>query len=397
MYFTKTYAYYFTNRLHTVIKKIKHFVNSTFFRTFAPYMETSANNNEMSKKRLLGLTTAELKQVALELGMPAFTGGQIAKWLYEKGVMSIDEMTNLSKANRERLAAEYCVGAMSPIDCQKSVDGTIKYLFPVITTGQSGNSGLFVETVFIPDGDRATLCVSSQVGCKMNCLFCQTGKQGFEGNLTAADILNQIYALPERDLLTNVVFMGQGEPMDNLDNVLKTTEILTAADGYAWSPKRITVSSVGVKNKLKRFLDESQCHVAISMHSPLHDQRLSLMPAEKAMNISDVVELLKQYDFTHQRRCSFEYICFSGLNDTLEHGREIVRLVKGLECRVNLIRFHQIPNVDLPGANLNRMEQLRDYLTANGVFTTIRASRGQDIFAACGLLSTEKKKTQLPH
>ena len=378
MYFTKTYAYYFTNRLHTVIKKIKHFVNSTFFRTFAPYMETSANNNEMSKKRLLGLTTAELKQVAQELGMPAFTGGQIAKWLYEKGVMSIDEMTNLSKANRERLAAEYCVGAMPPIDCQKSVDGTIKYLFPVITTGQSGNSGLFVETVFIPDGDRATLCVSSQVGCKMNCLFCQTGKQGFEGNLTAADILNQIYALPERDLLTNVVFMG-------------------AADGYAWSPKRITVSSVGVKNKLKRFLDESQCHVAISMHSPLHDQRLSLMPAEKAMNISDVVELLKQYDFTHQRRCSFEYICFSGLNDTLEHGREIVRLVKGLECRVNLIRFHQIPNVDLPGANLNRMEQLRDYLTANGVFTTIRASRGQDIFAACGLLSTEKKKTQNSH
>ena len=355
-------------------------------------MEKSANDNEMSKKRLLGLTTAELKQVAQQLGMPAFTGGQIAKWLYEKGVMSIDEMTNISKLNRERLAAEYCVGAMAPIDCQKSVDGTIKYLFPVLTSHLSPLTSKFVETVFIPDGDRATLCVSSQVGCKMNCLFCQTGKQGFEGNLTVADILNQIYALPERDLLTNVVFMGQGEPMDNLDNVLKATEILTAADGYAWSPKRITVSSVGVKNKLKRFLDESQCHVAISMHSPLHDQRLSLMPAEKAMNISDVVELLKQYDFTHQRRCSFEYICFSELNDTLEHGREIVRLVRGLECRVNLIRFHQIPDVDLPGADLSRMEQLRDYLTANGVFTTIRASRGQDIFAACGLLSTAKQQ-----
>ena len=357
-------------------------------------MEKSANDSNTSKKRLLGLTTAELKQVAQQLGMPAFTGGQIAKWLYEKGVMSIDEMTNLSKQNRERLSNEYCVGAMPPIDCQRSVDGTIKYLFPVLTTQFSPLTSQFVETVFIPDGDRATLCVSSQVGCKMNCLFCQTGKQGFEGNLSAADILNQIYALPERDQLTNVVFMGQGEPMDNLDNVLKTTEILTAADGYAWSPKRITVSSVGVKNKLKRFLDESQCHVAISMHSPLHEQRLSLMPAEKAMSISEVVELLKQYDFTHQRRCSFEYICFSGLNDTLEHGREIVRLVKGLECRVNLIRFHQIPNVDLPGADLTRMEQLRDYLTANGVFTTIRASRGQDIFAACGLLSTEKKKNQ---
>ena len=323
--------------------------------------------------------------------MPAFTGGQIAKWLYEKNVRSIDEMTNLSKQNREKLAESYCVGAMEPIDCQRSIDGTVKYLFPVRCDYIATNGTRFVETVFIPDGDRATLCVSSQVGCKMNCLFCQTGKQGFHGNLTAADILNQIYSLPELERLTNIVFMGQGEPMDNLDNVLKATNILTAADGYAWSPKRITVSSVGVKNKLKRFLDESQCHVAISMHSPLPDQRLSLMPAEKGMSIADTVALLKQYDFTHQRRCSFEYICFSGLNDTLEHGREIVRLLQGLECRVNLIRFHQIPEVDLPGADEQRMEQLRDYLTQHGVFTTIRASRGQDIFAACGLLSTAKQ------
>lgn len=348
------------------------------------------------KKVLLGLTTAELKQVAQELGMPAFTGGQIAKWLYEKNVRSIDEMTNLSKQNRERLADKYGVGAMEPIDCQRSVDGTIKYLFPVrcgsvCCCDTATNETKFVETVFIPDDDRATLCVSSQVGCKMNCLFCQTGKQGFEGNLSAADILNQIYALPERERLTNVVFMGQGEPMDNLDNVLRATDILTANDGYAWSPKRITVSSVGVKNKLKRFLDESQCHVAISMHSPLPDQRLSLMPAEKAMPIADTVALLKQYDFTHQRRCSFEYICFSGLNDSLEHGRAIVNLLQGLECRVNLIRFHQIPDVDLPSADERRMEQLRDYLTQHGVFTTIRASRGQDIFAACGLLSTAVK------
>lgn len=336
------------------------------------------------KKVLLGLTIAELKEVVRSLGMPAFTGGQIAQWLYVKHVRSIDEMTNLSKANRELLSKEYYVGAMDPIDCQRSVDGTIKYLFPV-------SCGKFVETVFIPDDDRATLCVSSQVGCKMNCLFCQTGKQGFEGQLTAADILNQIYALPEREHLTNVVFMGQGEPMDNLDSVLRATQILTAADGYAWSPKRITVSSVGIRSKLKRFLDESQCHIAISMHSPLHEQRSMLMPVEKAMTIEEVVALLKQYDFTHQRRCSFEYICFAGLNDTMEHARAIVKLVEGLECRVNLIRFHPIPNVDLPGADEHRMEQLRDYLTQHGVFTTIRASRGQDIFAACGLLSTAKK------
>ncbi len=350
---------------------------------------------EDGKKVLMGLTTNELKNVAKELGMPAFTGGQIAKWLYERHIGTIDEMTNLSKQNRERLANDYAVGAMAPIDCQRSQDGTVKYLFPVRCSARTADSTTgatrFVETVFIPDDDRATLCVSSQVGCKMNCLFCQTGKQGWEGNLTAADILNQIYALPERDRLTNIVFMGQGEPMDNLDAVLRATNILTAADGYAWSPKRITVSSVGVRGKLKRFLDESQCHVAISMHSPLHEQRLSLMPAEKAMPIEETVELLKQYDFTHQRRCSFEYICFGGLNDSLAHGKEIVRLLRGLECRVNLIRFHAIPDVDLPQADEQRMEQLRDYLTQHGVFTTIRASRGQDIFAACGLLSTAKK------
>jgi 23S rRNA (adenine2503-C2)-methyltransferase len=225
----------------------------------------------------------------------------------------------------------------------------------------------------------------------MNCLFCQTGKQGFEGNLTTADILNQVYSLPERNRLTNIVFMGQGEPMDNLDNVLRATQILTAPDGYAWSPKRITVSSVGVRTKLKRFLDESLCHIAISMHSPIHEQRRQLMPAEQAMPIADVVALLRQYDFTHQRRCSFEYICFGGLNDTPLHAREIVKLVEGLECRVNLIRFHPIPGVNLPGADEKRMESLRDYLTAHGVFTTIRASRGQDIFAACGLLTTARQ------
>ena len=340
----------------------------------------------------------ELQQVVAELGMPKFTAAQIAKWLYQQHVGSIADMTNLSKANREKLAEQYEVGTMAPIDCQRSVDGTIKYLFPT-------RSGKFVETVYIPErrrvgeqgseiGDRATLCVSCQVGCKMNCLFCQTGKQGFEGSLTAADILNQIYSLPERDTLTNIVFMGQGEPMDNLDAILQATQVLTADWGYAWSPRRITVSSVGVKNKLKRFLDESECHVAISMHSPLPEQRKMLMPAEKQMSITEVVDLLKQYDFSHQRRCSFEYICFAGLNDTPMHAREIVKLVRGLDCRVNLIRFHEIPGVDLPGADEKRMEALRDYLTAHGVFTTIRASRGQDIFAACGLLSTAKKQQE---
>ena len=343
------------------------------------------------------MTLPELKQVAVSLGMPSFAGGQMAKWIYTQHVSSIDEMTNISKANREKLNEHYQIGCAKPIDAQHSKDGTIKYLFPVVTTAGADSAPVatkFVETVYIPENDRATLCVSCEVGCKMNCLFCQTGKQGFEGYLTATDILNQIYSLPERDKLTNIVFMGQGEPMDNLDNVLRATEILTASYGYAWSPKRITVSSVGLKDKLKRFLEESQCHVAISLHSPLHEQRQELMPAERGMAIEDIVELLRNYDFSHQRRLSFEYIVFGGLNDSKAHAQAIVRLLHGLECRVNLIRFHQIPHVPLHGASEEKMESFRDYLTQHGIYTTIRASRGQDIFAACGLLSTAKKKAE---
>ena len=340
--------------------------------------------DNQNKKTLLGMTLDELKQAVKDMGMPSFAGGQIADWLYKHHAGDIEEMTNISKANRSRIAEAYEVGLLPPADCQRSTDGTIKYLFPT-------HDGHKVETVYIPDGDRATLCVSSQVGCKMNCQFCQTGKQGFEGNLSVGDILNQVYALPERDSLTNIVFMGQGEPLDNLDAVLRATEILTAPYGWAWSPKRITVSSVGIRNKLRRFLDESECHVAISLHTPLAEQRAQLMPAERGMPITDIIDLLRQYDFSHQRRLSFEYIVFGGVNDTPLHAKETVWLLRGLECRVNLIRFHQIPGVDLHGATEERMLWMRDYLTSHGIFTTIRASRGQDIYAACGLLSTADK------
>ena len=349
----------------------------------------------MEKKTLLGLTLDELKDVARQLGMPAFTGSQIAKWIYERRVKSIDEMTNISKGNRAKLAESYEIGCMAPIESRHSKDGTVKYLFPVRTTDGDTSRKRFVETVYIPEeGGHATLCVSCEVGCKMNCLFCQTGKQGFHGYLTVADILNQAYSLPEADSLTNIVYMGQGEPMDNLDNVLRSTQILTAPYGWAWSPKRITVSSVGLKDKLQRFLNESDCQVAISLHSPIHEQREKLMPAEKGMAIKDVVDLLRDYDFSHQRRLTFEYIVFGGLNDSQTHAREICRLLKGLDCHVNLIRFHQIPNVPLHGASPERMETFRDYLTAHGFYCTIRASRGQDIEAACGLLSTKRQQAE---
>ncbi len=336
---------------------------------------------------LLGLSLQELRDVVTSLGMPAYTGGQVAKWLYERRVRSIDEMTNLSKANREKLSARYTIGCMAPADSQHSVDGTVKYLFPT-------HDGHYVETVYIPDGDRATLCVSCQVGCKMNCLFCQTGKQGFHGHLSAADILNQIYSLPEADSLTNIVYMGQGEPMDNIDNVLQSLRVLTSSDCCGWSPRRITVSSVGMRRHLERFLNESDCHVAISMHSAIAEQRAQLMPAERGMPIKEVVELLRKYDFAHQRRLSFEYIVFGGLNDSEAHARAIVRLLRGMDCRINLIRFHTIPGTILRGASEDKMLWLRDYLTHHGLYTTIRASRGEDIMAACGLLSTQRQEQE---
>ena len=343
---------------------------------------------ETTPKPLLGLTLQELRTLATDLGMPAFSGNQIAQWLYQQHVVSIDQMTNLSKKNRERLQQVCTVGCMAHVERLESVDGTVKYLFPTL-------SGKRIESVFIPDKDRGTLCVSCQVGCKMNCLFCQTGKQGFEGDLTVADILNQVYMLPERERLTNIVFMGQGEPMDNLDNVLRATQVLTSSDGFAWSPRRITVSSVGIRGKLERFLDESDCHVAISLHSPLHEQRAHLMPAERSMPVAEVVELLKNYDFAHQRRLSFEYIVFDGVNDSMVHVREIVKLLRGLDCRINLIRYHSIPGIDLKGTTDKKMNSLRDYLTQHGIFTTIRASRGEDIFAACGMLNTSREAGRL--
>ena len=342
----------------------------------------------MERKKLLGMTLEELKAVATEVGLPAFASKQMAEWIYGKKVKSIDEMTNLSLKGRAALAERYTIGCVSPCDAQQSIDGTAKYLFPT-------ESGEKVECVFIPDGDRATLCVSSQVGCRMGCRFCMTGRQGFGGNLSVTDILNQIYSVPGSEQLTNIVFMGQGEPLDNLDAVLRATRLLTDPNGWAWSPKRITVSTVGIRKGLERFLAESDCHLAVSLHNPFPDERLRMMPAEKAYGIADMLDLLRKQDWSHQRRLSFEYIVFGGLNDSERHARELVRLLSPLECRVNLIRFHAIPDTPFRGAPEEKMEWLRDYLTHHGVTCTIRASRGQDIFAACGLLHSKAKSEEL--
>lgn len=368
---------------------------------------------------LLGKTLAELQQAALSVGLPKFAGKQLAEWLYLKRVTTFDEMTNISIKGRAALASSYSVGRHAPVAEAVSVDGTRKYLFQVSLP--TDNTPIYVESVYIPEDDRATLCVSTQAGCKMGCRFCMTGTLGFHGNLPASEILNQIFyfELASNDSsapsdfstlhpLTNLVYMGEGEPMDNLDNVLLSIDILTSAYGLAWSPKRITVSSVGYLPGIKRFLDSCECHLAISLHNPFAVERQEIMPAERPYPMSDVLHLLRQYDFSHQRRVSFEYICWSGKNDTPRHAKELLRILRGLDCRINLIRFHEgvedaaaqqgkeTCNLSslFPASDIRQMEWLRDYLTANGITTTIRRSRGEDILAACGMLVNSLQKEQ---
>ena len=336
------------------------------------------------KTVLLGKTPSELKDIALGAGLPAFAGSQIARWLYVSRVRTISEMTNISKAGRERLEEEYEVGTVDPVEVAVSKDGTRKYLFPA-------GDGEAVEAVMIPDGDRKTLCVSSQAGCKMGCHFCMTGRGGFHGNLSAALILSQFLSIEEGPELTNAVFMGMGEPLDNYGEVMRAITVLTAPWGFAWSPKRITLSTIGVLPKLKRYLDETRCHLAVSLHDPFPEERASIMPVEKAYPVREVVSLLKQYDFTGQRRVSFEYTLFEGLNDSFRHADELARMVSGLECRVNLIRFHKIPDFPYGTASDEKMEEFRDRLCRRGVTATVRSSRGEDIFAACGLLAGKHK------
>ncbi len=337
----------------------------------------------MSKEKLFGKNPAEIKQLVKDLGMPSFTANQIIDWLYKKDITEIAQMSNISSKNRDLLAQNYQMGIETPVKSQESTDGTKKYLYPA-------GANRFIEAAYIPDENRSTLCVSSQVGCKMGCLFCMTGKQGFQQHLTAGEIVNQIRSLPESDKLTNIVYMGMGEPFDNPEELMKSLDILTSDWGFGMSPRRITVSSIGIIPAMKNFLDNSQCHLAISMHSPFDEERRKLMPIQHVYSIKDVIDTIKTYNWHGQRRVSFEYIMFKGLNDSEKHVKEMSKLLNGLICRVNLIKFHSIPGTPLEGSDHDTMLKFRDLLTAKGVFTTIRQSRGEDIFAACGLLSTKE-------
>ena len=344
--------------------------------------------SESKKESLYGKTLPQLQELCANESLPRFAAGQIARWLYVNRVDDIEQMTNISVAARKLLKEKYTLGLDAPLKESVSQDGTKKYLFRT-------SQGQFIESAYIPDGDRATLCVSSQAGCRMGCRFCATGRQGLQHSLSPTEILNQILSIPESKNLTNLVFMGMGEPLDNTDNVLQTLQIITSPWGMGWSPTRITLSTAGVARNLKRFLDESKVHLAISLHNPFHEERLEIMPIEKSYPIWEIADILRQYDFTGQRRVSFEYIVMEGLNDSPRHIKELCRLLNGIKCRINLIRFHKIPDSPYYSPSDEKMIRFRDSLTAKGIQTTIRASRGEDIQAACGLLSTaENKKNQ---
>ena len=337
------------------------------------------------KTPLIGMNLEDLNAVAAACGMPRYAGKQMARWLYVKRVSEIDAMTDLSTAARSRLAENFCIGRTEPKLRTLSTDGTAKYLF-------EGVGSRDIESVMIPDADRATLCVSSQAGCKMNCRFCMTGRQGFHGDLTAAQIINQLLSVDEADRLTNVVFMGMGEPMDNPNAVERAIEIMTAPWGFAWSPKRITVSSIGKIEPLRKLIQNTQVHIAISVHSPFGPEREGLMPVERAYPLKEVIAMLREYDWAHQRRLSVEYIMWRGVNDDMAHADALARLIRGMHCRVNLIRFHAIPDVELRTATEQAMTAFRDRLNERGVTATIRASRGEDIMAACGMLAGKERK-----
>lgn len=335
-------------------------------------------------KPLIGLTLGQLREVCAEVGLKPFAAKQMAAWLYKRRADSIDAMTDLSKQAREKLSQSYCIGLEKPVKESRSKDGTAKYLFP-------GVGARDIEAVYIPDKDRATLCVSSQAGCRMNCSFCMTGRQGFHGNLSSAQIINQILSIPESESLTNLVFMGMGEPTDNMQPVMAALEILTADWGMAWSPKRITVSTIGNIHGLKELIDNSKVHIAVSVHSPFGSERESIMPVERAFPVAKVADMLRHYDFAHQRRLSVEYIMWRGFNDDMRHSDALARLLRGTSARVNLIRFHAIPGDSRAPSSQKTMEGFRDRLNELGVTATIRASRGEDIEAACGMLAGKEK------
>jgi 23S rRNA (adenine2503-C2)-methyltransferase len=335
----------------------------------------------MKKGSLCGLSADEISKLA---GTDNSVTLRITNAIYKKGKEDISLLQGVSRKVRDELISTFRSGLYPPSASVSSTDGTVKYLF------RNDKSQEF-ETVFLSDEKRKTVCISSQSGCRMGCPFCATGRYGFRGDLEAGDIVNQVISIPERATVTHVVFMGMGEPLDNIDNVLKACSILTAEWGLALSPRNITVSTVGITAGISRFLSESECNLALSLYSPFPDERIAVVPAEKHNPVIDIIEMLKVFPLKKKRRISLAYVMMKGINDTDDHLTELKNLLHGSRIRVNLLPYHKVPGDPNISSSTETMMKFKHELVISGISSSIRKSRGVDVYAACGLLAAGMK------
>jgi len=347
----------------------------------------------MEKVDIKSLNMAGLKEFVKELGLEPYRAKQIAQWLYKKRVNSFEEMTNLSKEARKKLAERAELHPLKLVKVEESSDGTRKYLFEL-------KDGSRIESVFIPEKSWNTLCVSTQVGCPAGCKFCLTAKDGFTRNLTPSEIVEQ-YVAVQRDVgeerrISNVVFMGMGEPLLNFDNVKRAVEIMTDRDMLDLSTRKITISTVGIVPGIERMAREmNKVKLAVSLHATTDEVRDFLVPLNKKYPIKEIMAALRRYPADNNRRIMIEYVMLDGVNDSLEDAKRLAKMVKGLPVKVNLIPFNPYPGAPFKPTPRERIEEFQKVLWDRNIAAFIRDSRGQDISAACGMLRTKEKKKEL--
>lgn len=350
------------------------------------------------KVNLLGLDRAGLEAFFSEMGEKAFRASQMLKWIHQFGVDDFDEMTNISKNLREKLKEKAVIRAPEVVLDQGSADGTHKWVLRM----DSGNN---IETVFIPDGERGTLCVSSQVGCALECSFCSTARQGFNRNLSAAEIVGQLRAAyqyfdathREERIITNVVLMGMGEPLLNFDNVVAAMNIMMDDDSYGLSKRRVTLSTSGIVPAMYRLAEVTDVALAVSLHAPNDELRNELVPVNQKYPIKELMDACKHYAQAGagKRKITFEYVMLDGVNDTPAHARQLVKILKGVPCKMNLIPFNPFPESQYKRSEQSAIQKFWEILMAAGITTVTRRTRGDDIDAACGqLVGKVKDKTK---
>jgi 23S rRNA (adenine2503-C2)-methyltransferase len=332
------------------------------------------------------MTRDDLDDLLAGIGVDARYSEVIAADFYRKGISDFERMDNIPRPVRNILISLLETGLSVPADSLTSADQSVKYLFRT-------DDGREFETVYIPDGKRKTVCVSTQAGCRMSCPFCITGSYGFRGNLSSGEIINQVLSLPEAGSVTHIVFMGMGEPLDNIEAVLKACKILTSQWGLAISQRNITVSTVGIKEGVKRFLNESGCNLTLSLFSPFPSERATVVPAEKANPAAEIVGMMRDFKLRKKRRLSIAYVMVSGINDTTDHLNELKAMLRGTSIRVNLLPYHQAENDKYCPSGISTMNHFRQELNSSGISASVRRSRGSDISAACGLLASGLKKS----